>query len=412
LSQAPEPAEILRQAESMRSFIVDLTIRICRERTVDYFVEDFPAGGPDGMASPGEEGKVVAVVQKELEAASIPATTHAKVAGRENLLARVGKAKPGYRKLMVLLHTDVVPSGAPSAWKFAPFDPFEKDGKLYGRGVLDDKGPLAASFATLLILKKYEELVPGEFIFGAVGDEEVGIGVGIDYLLEQKLIDCTDAIIPDIAGEMREINIAEKGRVLLKVKARGKQAHAMNPSKGVNAIHAMSRFLLELEKFELKHEPHPILGGPTINTGLITGGMAPNAVAADCEVTLDIRYVPSQTPSGIRDEIQALADSVRMPGASFAVEIFKSSLPCEVSPEAPIVKLILKHAPDAKVVGSGGGTFANPLVQVGIQAVGWAPGNEETYHEPNEEVEISQLTTFAGRLANLAFEICSMQAIV
>jgi acetylornithine deacetylase len=140
--------------------------------------------------------------------------------------------------------------------------------------------------------------------------------------------------------------------------------------------------------------------------------MAPNAVAADCEVTLDIRYVPSQTPVGIRDEIQALADSVRMPGASFSVEIFKSSLPCEVSPDAPIVKLILKHAPDAKVVGSGGGTFANPLVQVGIQAVGWAPGNEETYHEPNEEVEISQLTTFAGRLANLAFEICSMPSVV
>ena len=134
-----------------------------------------------------------------------------------------------------------------------------------------------------------------------------------------------------------------------------------------------------------------------------------DTVAADCEVTLDIRYVPSQTPAGIRDEIQALADGVKMPGASFAVEIFKSSPTCEVSPEAPIVKLILKHAPDAKVVGSGGGTFANPLVQAGIQAVGWSPGNEETYHEPNEEIEIDQLTTFAGRLANLAFEICSMK---
>ena len=72
----------------------------------------------------------------------------------------------------------------------------------------------------------------------------------------------------------------------------------------------------------------------------------------------------------------------------------------------------LKHSPDAKVVGSGGGTFANPLVQSGIEAVGWAPGNEETYHEPNEEIEISQLTTFAGRLANLAFEICSMPLVV
>ena len=144
---------------------------------------------------------------------------------------------------------------------------------------------------------------------------------------------------------------------------------------------------------------------------MITGGIAPNAVAADCEVTLDIRYVPSQTPAAIRDEIQALADGIQMPGASFSVDIVKSSLPCEVSPEEPIVKLILKHASDARVVGSGGGTFANPLVQVGIQAVGWAPGNEETYHEPNEEIEISQLTSFAGRLANLAFEICSMRYV-
>jgi acetylornithine deacetylase/succinyl-diaminopimelate desuccinylase-like protein len=409
MPELPDPSEIQRDAESMRTFIVDLTLRICRERTVDYFVQDFPGDGPDGMKSPGEEGKVVAILEKELAAQSIPYTTHAKVAGRENLLARVGKARPGYRKLMVLLHTDVVPSGAPSAWKFAPFEPFEKAGKLYGRGVLDDKGPLASAFATLLILKKHEQFVDGEFIFGAVADEEVGIGVGIEHLLEQKLIDCTDAIIPDIAGDMLEINVAEKGRVLLKVRALGKQAHAMNPAKGVNAIHAMSRFLLALEGLSLRHQTHAILGGPTINTGLIVGGMAPNAVAADCEVTLDIRYVPSQTPAGIRDEIQALADSVKMPGASFSVEIFKSSLPCEVSPEAPIVKLILKHAPDAKVVGSGGGTFANPLVQTGIQAVGWAPGNEETYHEPNEEIEISQLTTFAGRLANLALEICSMR---
>src|SRR5206468_11028567 len=134
--------------------------------------------------------------------------------------------------------------------------------------------------------------------------------------------------------------------------ATGKQAHAMNPAKGVNAIHAMSRFLLALEGLSLRHQTHPILGGPTINTGLISGGIAPNAVAADCEVTLDIRYVPSQTAAGIRDEIQSLADSVHMPGAFFEVAIFKTFLPCEVSSNASIVKLILKHAPDPKVAGS------------------------------------------------------------
>ena len=93
MPELPDPSKILREAESMRSFIVDLTLRICRVRTVDYFVQDFPGGGPDGMASPGEEGKVVSILQKELAAHSISVTTHAKVPGRENLLARVGKAE-------------------------------------------------------------------------------------------------------------------------------------------------------------------------------------------------------------------------------------------------------------------------------------------------------------------------------
>ncbi len=244
-------------------------------------------------------------------------------------------------------------------------------------------------------------------MFGAVGDEEVGIGVGVEHLLERGLIRCTDAVIPDIAGEMREINVAEKGRVVLKVKAEGKQAHAMNPAKGVSAIHAMGLFLTALERLQLRHQPHPILGGPTINAGLIRGGIAPNAVAADCETTLDIRYVPSQTSGGIRDEVQRCADAVGMPGATFTVAIHKKTLPCEVAPDAPIVQAILRLAPDARVVGSGGGTFANPLVLAGIQAVGWAPGNEETYHEPNEEIEVDQLTLFAGRLACLALDVCS-----
>ncbi len=143
----PDPRAILEEARALRSFIVDLTLRVCRERTVDYFPEDFPGGGPDEMTSPGQEGKVVAVLAEELKKLDVRYTVHAKVAGRDNLLATVGKGLPGYRKMLVLLHTDVVPSGAPSDWKFKPFEPFEKEGKLYGRGVLDDKGPLVSAFA-------------------------------------------------------------------------------------------------------------------------------------------------------------------------------------------------------------------------------------------------------------------------
>jgi succinyl-diaminopimelate desuccinylase len=406
----PDARAIQREAEALRPFVVDLTLRICRERTVDYLAEDFPGGGPDGMTSPGQEGRVVSILAGELKEMGVPFTTHAKVPGRENLLATVGRREPGYRHLLVLLHTDVVPAGAPSDWRFQPFEPFEKDGKLFGRGVLDDKGPLASAFAALKILKAHEESIPGAFTFGAVGDEEVGVGVGLPFLIEQGLIHCTDAVIPDIAGNMKEINIAEKGRVVLKVRARGRQAHAMEPAKGVNAIHATARFLEALRKTELRHRPHAILGGPTVNTGLIRGGIAPNAVPADCETTLDIRYVPGQTAEGICAELQAVADRALagpdgISGASIVVEVQQDALPCEVSKDAPIVRRILRHAPDARVTGSGGGTFAKDLVLMGIDAVGWSCGDEATYHQPNEEIEVGQLVTFAGRLALLALEI-------
>jgi succinyl-diaminopimelate desuccinylase len=406
----PDARAFQEEARALRPFLVDLALRVCRERTVNYNPADFPGGGPDGMEAPGQESRVCRVLAGELDGLGIPYATHAKVPGRDSLLATVGRGEPGYRHLLVLLHTDTVPSGSPSDWRFEPFAPFEKDGTLFGRGVLDDKGPLAASFAALRLLKRHQAAMPGAFTFGAVADEEVGIGVGLPYLIEKGLIHCTDAVIPDIAGNMKEINVAEKGRVALRLRARGRQAHAMDPSKGINAIQALGRVLVAIDGLRLEHATHPILGGPTINVALVRGGVAPNVVPADAEATLDIRYVPGQTGAGIRAEIQALADGVlatAASGATVSATIVQDALPCQVSPDAPIVKRLLRHAPDAKVIGSGGGTFAKDLVLMGVDAVGWAPGDEATYHQPNEEIAIDQLVVFAGRLAALAFEIAS-----
>lgn len=411
-SGTEDPRAIREAARALRPFIVDLTLRVCRARTVNYMAADFPGGGPDDMPAPGMESRVTSILAEECRRLKIPFTTHAKVDGRDSLLATVGQKRPGYRRMLVLLHTDTVPAGSPSVWKRPPFEPVEEGGTLYGRGVLDDKGPLAASFAALRLLKEREDRIPGAFTFGAVADEEVGTGVGLPYLIESGLIDCTDAVIPDIAGNMKEINIAEKGRVLLKVETRGKQAHAMEPAKGVNAILALSRALLAVERMTLEHRAHPLLGGPTINTGLARGGVAPNAVPADAQAILDIRYVPGQTAEGIRAAVAAAATKAiaDLPGSSVEVAIVQDALPCEVSPDAPIVKRLLRHAPEAKIIGSGGGTFAKDLVLMGVDAVGWSCGDEETYHQPNEEIEVEQLVTFAGRLAALAIEIASEKA--
>ncbi len=398
-----------KRAAKLRDFIVDLTLEICRQRTVNYRLQDYPQGGPDDMPAPGLEGRVTAVLTPHLDAWGVRYSTHARTPGRECLLARVGRGEPGYRKLFLLLHTDTVPAGERSAWRFDPFEPFEQDGKLFGRGVLDNKGPLAATFAAFKLLHEEAQDIPGEVVFAAVGDEEVGVGDGIDFLLRAGLVDATDAIVPDVAGEMREINVAEKGRVLVKVHAVGVQAHAMNPAKGVNAIHWMARFLQALESLRFRYEPHPLLDPPTCNTGLIRGGSAPNSVAADCEVTLDIRYLPSQTSAEVVAALEDLARQVDLPGCRFSIEVLQVAHPVAVAADAPIVKLIQEVAPQARPIGSGGGTFAKPLVEAGIQAVGWAPGNEATYHQANEEIEVAQLVTFAGRMAALARKIASLR---
>ncbi len=395
--------------EDLRSYIVDLTKRLVRERTVNYNPSDFSGEGPDGMKIPGEEIKVVNILKGELQKVGIPYKEYAKIPERPNLLAFVGKGLKGYKKFLVVLHTDTVPSGVREDWSFDPFEPFEKDGKIYGRGVLDNKGPLASSFATLLNLKKIEDQIKGQFIFGAFADEEVEAGYGLDWVLEEGFLDCTDALIPDIAGSMKTINIAEKGRVLCKVKFKGLSAHAMDPSKGISAIYCAANFLKKLQDFQFSYNPHPILTPPTYNPGLIKGGEAPNAVPASCEVSIDIRYLPGMVLDNMKREIENLINEIILPGASYTIEFTGNLPPSEVLPDAPMVKFIKEMVPEAKIVGSGGITFAKFLVLKGIQAVGWAPGDEATYHKPDEEIDIEELYTFSKYLEKLALKVCNLE---
>jgi len=395
--------------KNLREYIVDLTKRIVREKTVNYNPSDFKGQGPDGMESPGEEYKVVKILKEELEKAKIPYKIYAKDEKRPNLVAYVGKNLPSFKKFLVVLHTDTVPSGVREDWSFDPFEPFEKNGKLYGRGVLDNKGPLASSFSTLLNLKELEDKIQGQFIFGAFADEEVEAGYGFDWVLDQGFIDCTDALIPDIAGSMKTINIAEKGRILCKVKFKGLAAHAMEPSKGISAIYCASNFLSKLQNFNFYYEPHPVLSPPTFNPGLIKGGEAPNAVPSSCEVSIDIRYLPSMKIEEMKREIEEVIKETILPGASYTIDFEGNLPPSEVSENAPMVKIIKEFVPDAKVVGSGGITFAKFLVLKGIEAVGWAPGDEATYHKPNEEIDIEELVTFSNYLKDLSLKVCNMR---
>ena len=90
--------------------------------------------------------------------------------------------------------------------------------------------------------------INGQLLIAALADEEAaspdGVDYGISYLLDEKLIDPTHAIVPDIGHEMKEIDIAEKGRLVIKITTIGKQAHASTPDKGIIEIQQLIDFAL------------------------------------------------------------------------------------------------------------------------------------------------------------------------
>ncbi|MCR4439350.1 MAG: ArgE/DapE family deacylase [bacterium] len=396
-----------RHHEQVRQEIVELTSRMVRERTVNVVPEklaDFPY-----LKQRGEEYRVAAIVTEALGRWGIPYEVYERESGRTNVVGSVGSSKAKCR-LLVACHMDVVPPG--DGWETDPFTPVERDGFLYGRGVLDNKGPLAASLLAARVLKQVvgDDALGGQFLVAALADEEASApegDFGIGYLLEEKLIHPTCAIIPDIGENMRSIDVAEKGRLVLRVVARGVQAHGSTPERGVNAVYKMARFVTLVEKLELPHQVHPVLGSPTVNLGEMHGGAAPNIVPGESIAYIDVRVVPGQTVEGVRQAFAALAKQI---ADDFVVEVQSASEPHAIDPNNALVAAIQRSVEKLlgwrpQPIGMGGGTFAKTLNLAGIPAVGFGPGDDTAFHVANERVDIEQLVHFVHVLSLVAIDL-------
>jgi succinyl-diaminopimelate desuccinylase len=394
--------------ERITEEILSLLAEMIRHRTVNVVPEQLPLH--PYLQFRGEEFRVADIVKRELERAGIPVQEHARIEGRPNIIGTVGCNEGGSR-LLVASHMDIVPPG--DGWDTDPFEMTRKEGLVYGRGVLDNKGPLAASVVAAGILKKLGgDQLKGQFQIAALCDEEAhdpdGTDYGIGFLLENDLLATDMAIIPDIGENMKQIDVAEKGTNFIKITATGKQAHGSTPERGVNAVYAMARLIREIESLVLRHEPHPVLGLPSLNLGQINGGVAPNVVPGDCQIMLDIRSIPGMSTAGIIAELQALCDKA---GGVFRIDVVNSAQPHAINPDHQLVKVIQSNCEQGlgflpTPFGMGGATFAKTLNLRGIPAVGWGPGDDAAFHMVNEYVEIRQLFDFAMMLCLVAVDLC------
>lgn len=387
------------QRPAIRTRIVEMVREMVRERTVNV-VSDKLVEHPY-LKFRGEEYRVAAIVEREFDAMGVPHQSFARQEGRPNVIGTLGADTSGLRLLMPA-HMDIVPAG--EGWDTDPYEVVERDGQLIGRGTLDNKGPLASILVAAEALKQLglDEALKGQLMIAALSDEEAadpdGVDYGIGYLMESKLIAPTHAIIPDIGENMRGIDVAEKGRTVFKITARGKQAHGSTPERGINAVYMMARLVTEIEALQLDYELHPVLGKPSLNLGEIHGGAAPNIVPGTCNITLDIRTVPGMTEAGVLAQLTACTE--RVTGGSFEIERMAWADPHGIDPDNVLVHTIQRHSKEIlghepKAFGMGGGTYAKTLNLCGVMAVGWGPGDDEAFHVANEYVDIDQLVDFA-----------------
>jgi succinyl-diaminopimelate desuccinylase len=190
--------------------------------------------------------------------------------------------------------------------------------------------------------------------------------------------------------------VGEKGIFWTKIVAKGKSAHGSRPEEGINAIQACMDAIRLMTGETFPYEVDDLLGNPTLNVGVIEGGIKVNVVPDRCEAQLDMRLAKGQTPetllSSMRDRLESggLSDRVH-------VELIHGKPPVLTPVDSKIV-MVARNAVE-RVTGTipslGTATYGTDcsIIQpeVGILNVICGPGSIEQAHQPDEFIQLDQL---------------------
>jgi succinyl-diaminopimelate desuccinylase len=316
-----------------------------------------------------------------------------------SVVATVGTGTPA---IMMHAHIDTVPIAQDEAgrWSVDPYAATIHDNKLYGKGSVDDKAPLAAMMQLMAdYARDFSSGVrAGSLILVAAAEEEVGGQLGTRWLADNGCIPPADFII---VGEQtaNRAATAHKGVLRATVRATGRSVHATNPDRGVNAIVAMSKAVLALQAYHdsLKNRVHPLAGFPTCNVGVIHGGSTANAVPDSCVVLLDRRMIPGEDPEEVKRELQAVIASVDAAPAEVTVGDFLVSNWFQSTVESPLAQQFLgciraELSADPGPVGYLPGSDAKHLTGLTRgEMVIFGPGSYEVAHAFDEYVDLAEL---------------------
>ncbi|CAG0984968.1 acetylornithine deacetylase [Anaerolineae bacterium] len=320
-----------------------------------------------------------------------------------NILGRIGD---GPKKLLYDSHIDTVGIGDPAAWQWDPFQGKIEDGIFYARGACDEKGSTPGMIYGLALAREMG-LLEGfsAYYFGNM--EEWCDGIACHALVE------VEGIRPDfvVIGEPTRMQVyrGHKGRIEMKITAKGRSAHAASNHLGDNAIYKLLPIIDRIANMEPELGDDPFLGhGKITVTDMTVNTPSINAVPDEATIFIDRRMTFGETPESALEQVRVVVgdrpdvklemlfyDEPSYTGFVFPVEkIFPSwALPPEhelVHAGQLALKLLNGSAPEAgKWNFSTNGIYW--MGKAGIPSIGFGPGDEIHAHTTIDQVKLDDV---------------------
>jgi putative selenium metabolism hydrolase len=361
-----------------------------------------------------QEKDVQTELKRQMEEAGFD---EVKIDGLGNVIGRIGKGK---RILAIDGHMDTVDIGNIGNWSFDPLGGEIRNGFVYGRGSVDQKGGPAAFVTAGRMLKElgFNEDLTIYFV-GSVIEEDCD-GLCWKYIVEE------DKIRPDfvISTEPTNLNVyrGQRGRMEMEVHFYGVSSHGSAPERGKNAIYMASEVALEIEKLNEKLRQDDFLGKGSITISeIISKSPSLCAVSDYARIHIDRRLTTGENKEIAIKEIEEL-----IKGYDAKVEMLNYSEKAFTGIEYGMEKYYPTWTipVDHELVRTGVNTYKElfdnePVVDkwtfstngimtcgvYGIPTIGFGPGNEILAHAPDEKVPVDDLVKASAFYAGFVYEL-------
>ncbi len=402
----------------------------------------------DTSNPPGNEAEAARMISETLAADGIASELYTPAPGRPNLVARLHATDSFARPLLLLHHMDVVPAN-PGAWRVPPFGGEVREGYVWGRGAIDDKGLGTIHLIAFLLLARSGVTLGRDVILMAVADEEEGGGLGARWMVNNHWDDIECEYVWDEGGAgshgiigdspVFSVSVWEKRSMVLRLTARGQGGHGAMAvgapiDRLVSALHALQGYRADARFNDVTREffrrvastrpfpaswlmrnvghfaVRPLLSAriqkiPVVNamvrdtvvTTILDAGSKANVLPETAMATVNARLLPDTDPEAFLENIRNVV------GESIDVEVEALT---EASPPSPVASELfeaIERAAAAEVPGAVVTPIQTPFITdsrffrlKGAKAYGLIPailttGDLNTIHGVNERISIDNL---------------------